>query len=169
MMGRLFIFFFGFLICQLAPAQYLIQSANSDELVEKLNPNSSGMRMRGMRNLTPEAKESPSVDLSIQFEFNSAKLLPESKPLLQNLAKAINSSQLKSYTFLVEGHTDIIGTAEYNQNLSIQRAITVSNYLASLGVSKGRLKAVGKGSNELLMPERPDAPENRRVKIIVNT
>ena len=168
-MSKLALFFLALVICQIAPAQYLIQSANSDELVEKLNPNSSGMRMRGMRNLTPEAKEAPSVDLLIQFEFNSAKLLPESRPLLENLAKAINSSQLKNYSFVVEGHTDIIGTTEYNKNLSVQRALAVSGYLSSLGVSKNRLKAIGKGSSDLLIPDKPDAPENRRVKIIVNT
>jgi len=169
MINKIFFIFFSLLICQASTAQTLIQSASSDELVERLNPNPSGMRMRGMRNLTPEPKEIPSVDLSIQFEFNSAKLMPDSKPLLENLAKAINSSQLKNYSFLVEGHTDIIGTPEYNKNLSVQRALAVSNFLSTLGVSKSRLKAVGKGSNDLLIPDKPDASENRRVKIIVNT
>lgn len=169
MINKLIFIFASFFLCQFSSAQALIQSASSDELVEKLSPNVSGMRLRGMRNLTPEAKDAPSVDLSIQFEFNSAQLMPESKPLLGNLAKAINSAQLKNYSFLVEGHTDIIGTPEYNQNLSIQRANAVLNYLSGLGVSKARLKAIGKGSIDLLVPDKPDAPENRRVKIIVNS
>jgi outer membrane protein OmpA-like peptidoglycan-associated protein len=155
-----------------AYAQSPIQAASSDELVEKLTPNSSGMRTRGMRNLTPEEKAIeaiPSVDLSIQFEFDSAKLLPESKPLLNNLAKAINSDNLKSYTFLVEGHTDAVGSAEYNQRLSNQRALAVASYLSTLGVSRARLKTFGKGSNELLFPDKPDSAENRRVKIILNS
>ena len=50
-----------------------------------------------MRNLVPEVKEKPSVDLVIQFEFDSAKLLSTSKPLLINLSKAINSDSLKTY------------------------------------------------------------------------
>jgi hypothetical protein len=153
-------------------AQFLIQAASSDELVEKLTPNSSGMRTRGMRNLTPEekAKEAtPSVDLLIQFEFDSSKLLPESKPLLNNLARAINNDKLKSYSFLVEGHTDAIGNSDYNNHLSSQRALAVEKYLSTLGVSKSRLKAIGKGSSDLLVPAKPDAAENRRVKIIVNT
>ena len=150
-------------------AQAPMRSATSEELIQKLEPSSPTMRTRGMRNLTPEAREKPNVDLSIQFEFDSAKLLPESRPLLDNLAKAINSDKLRGFTFVVEGHTDIVGSTEYNQKLSDQRALSVLAYLASKGVSKERLKALGKGSTELLMPDKPDAAENRRVRIILNS
>ena len=157
------------LIAGYVHCQSVIQSANSDELIEQLNPNSSLGRTRGFRNLTPEVREKPSVDLSIQFEFDSAKLLPESKPLLDSLAKAINSDKLKGYAFVIEGHTDNVGTLGYNQNLSSRRAASVLNYLSSVGVNKTRLKAIGKGSSDLLLPDRPDASENRRVKIILNS
>jgi outer membrane protein OmpA-like peptidoglycan-associated protein len=150
-------------------AQAPMRSATSEELIQKLEPSSPTMRTRGMRNLTPEAREKPNVDLSIQFEFDSAKLLPESRPLLDNLAKAINSDKLRGFTFVVEGHTDIVGSAEYNQKLSDARALSVLAYLASKGVPKERLKALGKGSTELLMPDKPDAAENRRVRIILNS
>jgi len=169
---RFFIIFITCFISSTTLAQSVIQAASSEELVEKLTPNTSGMRMRGMRNLTPEekAKETkPSVDLSIEFEFDSAKLLPESKPLLNNLAKAINNEKLKNYTFSVEGHTDAIGSADYNQNLSNQRALSVAHYLSTLGVNKSRLKTIGKGSRELLFPDKPDSAENRRVKIALNS
>ena len=109
-----------------------MRSATSEELIQKLEPSSPPLLTRGMRNLTPEARQKPNVDLSIQFEFDSAKLLPESRPLLDNLAKAINSDKLRGFTFVVEGHTDIVGSAEYNQKLSDQRALSVLTYLASL-------------------------------------
>jgi len=150
-------------------AQTPMRSATSEELIQKLEPSSPPLLTRGMRNLTPEARQKPNVDLSIQFEFDSAKLLPESRPLLDNLAKAINSDKLRGFTFVVEGHTDIVGSTEYNQKLSDQRALSVLAYLASKGVSKERLKALGKGSTELLMPDKPDAAENRRVRIILNS
>ena len=150
-------------------AQVPMRSATSEELIQKLDPSSPPLLTRGMRNLTPEAREKPNVDLSIQFEFDSAKLLPESRPLLDNLAKAINSDKLRGFTFVVEGHTDIVGSADYNQKLSNQRALSVLAYLASKGVSKERLKTLGKGSTELLMPDKPDAAENRRVRIILNS
>ena len=159
----------GFFLINTSYAQAPMRSATSEELIQKLDPNSPPLRTRGFRNLTPEAREKPTVDLSIQFEFDSARLLPESRPLLDNLAKAINSDKLRGFTFVVEGHTDIVGSADYNQKLSDQRAMSVLAYLASKGVSKERLKSLGKGSTELLMPDKPDAAENRRVRIILNS
>ena len=160
---------FSFFLMSTGYAQAPMRSATSEELIQKLEPSSPPLLTRGMRNLTPEARQKPNVDLSIQFEFDSAKLLPESRPLLDNLAKAINSDKLRGFTFVVEGHTDIVGSADYNQKLSNQRALSVLAYLASKGVSKERLKALGKGSTELLMPDKPDAAENRRVRIILNS
>ena len=155
-------------LTSVATAQTVLRSASSDELIEKLNPNPP--KTRGMRNLTPEIREKPTVDLSIQFEFDSAKILPESKPLFDNLAKAINSNELRGFAFMVEGYTDGVGLPAYNLRLSDQRATAVFNYLTSTGaVSRARLKAIGKGSNDLLVPDKPDAAENRRVRITLNS
>ncbi len=149
-------------------AQTPLQSASPDELIDKLKPSNSEStsRTRSMRNLVPEVREKPSVDLVIQFEFDSARLLPESKPLLMNLSKAINSDSLKTYIFIVEGHADGVGSSDYNLRLSRQRADSVLKFLTEQGVDKKRLKAIGKGSSQLLLPDRPDAEENRRVRII---
>jgi outer membrane protein OmpA-like peptidoglycan-associated protein len=177
-MIKLALIFFSFSIISASYAQAPIRSATSEELIQKLEPSSPPILTRGMRNLTPEVRQKPNVDLSIQkpnidlsiqFEFDSAKLLPESRPLLDNLAKAINSDKLRDFMFIVEGHTDITGRAEYNQKLSDQRAKSVLAYLTSKGVSKDRLKSLGKGSTELLTPDKPDAAENRRVRIILNS
>ena len=168
-MLRFSLMLFSFFLVGTGYAQAPMRSATSEELIQKLDPSSPPLLTRGMRNLTPEAREKPNVDLSIQFEFDSAKLLPESRPLLDNLAKAINSDKLRGFTFILEGHTDIVGSADYNQKLSNQRALSVLAYLTSKGVSKERLKALGKGSTELLMPDKPDAAENRRVRIILNS
>ena len=168
-MLRFSLMLFSFFLVGTGYAQAPMRSATSEELIQKLDPSSPPLLTRGMRNLTPEVREKPNVDLSIQFEFDSAKVLPESRPLLDNLAKAINSDKLRGFTFVVEGHTDIVGSADYNQKLSNQRALSVLAYLASKGVSKERLKALGKGSTELLMPDKPDAAENRRVRIILNS
>ena len=168
-MLKFLLILFSVFVIGVSYAQVPMRSATSEELIQKLDPSSPPLLTRGMRNLTPEVREKPNVDLSIQFEFDSAKVLPESRPLLDNLAKAINSDKLRGFTFVVEGHTDIVGSADYNQKLSNQRALSVLAYLASKGVSKERLKALGKGSTELLMPDKPDAAENRRVRIILNS
>jgi outer membrane protein OmpA-like peptidoglycan-associated protein len=83
------------------------------------------------------------------------------------VAKALQSDKLAGFSFSVEGHADPRGSAELNQRLSEARAQSVVAQLVSAhGIDNGRLSPVGKGSTELLNPERPDAPENRRVTIV---
>jgi outer membrane protein OmpA-like peptidoglycan-associated protein len=115
---------------------------------------------------TPTAPEAPrSVDLVINFNFDSASLQPASKPLLDVLAIALSSDKLKTIRFKVEGHTDANGQQAYNQQLSSRRAESVVSYLTEKGVPKDRMLPEGKGFSELLYPEKPTAMENRRVRI----
>ena len=102
----------------------------------------------------------------VNFDFDSAKLQSNSRPLLENLARAMNNERLAAIRFKVEGHTDGKGTARYNDELSARRAQAVAEFLASHGVGASRLEAQGKGFSELLNKERPDAAENRRVRIV---
>ena len=150
-------------------------------------PNSPPMRTRGLRNLsvkaaqTPEGEAAlaaaqetapaeppprPSLSLLIQFDFNSAKIRPESQPALQNLATALQSKELAEANFAVEGHTDAKGSNDYNLKLSQSRADAVQKFLASQGVPTARLVTAGKGATELANPNDPLAAENRRVRIV---
>ena len=139
-----------------------VKSATSDELIEKLAVPYANTRSLTARNLEPQPR---SLDLVIQFEFDSAKLKSESKPLLDNLSTALKSDRLKSIQFKVEGHTDAKGTEAYNQALSLKRANAVVEYMTQQGIEAERLRAEGKGFAELLVPEKPLAMENRRVRI----
>ena len=139
-----------------------LDKASTHELIEKLTPPAAGTR--SLRNLTPKPV---TVDLSVQFDFDSARLLPASKPLLDNLASAMNSERLSTLHFRVEGHTDAKGRADYNLQLSKRRAQAVLEYLTQQQVASVRLQAEGLGSTQLLLPERPEAGENRRVRITV--
>lgn len=141
----------------------LVKEASKDDLIEKLTPPAPLTRSLG-RNITPKAV---AVDLSVNFDFDSANLQPSSKPLLDNLASAMNSDRLRDLKFRIEGHTDAKGKAEYNQDLSARRALSVQNYLIGQSVSQERLQAEGKGFSELLLPEKPLASENRRVRITI--
>ena len=160
----------SFLLCALplvSISQTPLRSASTNELIERLTP--SPMQTRGLRNLSPESREKPSIDLSIQFEFDSSKIASESKPLLDSLALAMNSYELKGFSFMVTGYTDGVGLPAYNQRLSEQRAQAVLNYLATIDhVNRNRLTAVGRGSKDLLFPDSPDAAENRRVRIAID-
>ena len=135
-------------------------SASVDKLVEQLTPDAP--KTRSLRNLTVAPK---SVDLVIQFDFDSAKLQEASKPLLDNLASAMVNDRLIGLKFSVEGHTDAKGTESYNMSLSQKRAQSVVEYLTLKGIEPARLTGVGKGFSELLYPDRPQAAENRRVKV----
>lgn len=112
------------------------------------------------------ASEPPSLSLAIPFELNSARLRPESGPLLGDLVAAMLSPELREHRFLIEGHTDASGHPAANQRLSLQRAQEVRLYLVTLGVAPERLRAVGRGASEPVNAADPHAPENRRVRVV---
>lgn len=167
---KLILLFFSMGCMGYVHSQVPIQSISNEELLEKLTPRASQKTRSLSRSLVKDGQQSsPAVDLVIHFEFGSAKLLDESKPLLNKLAIVMNSESLIPYTFNIEGHTDSIGSDAINQQLSEQRSEAVINYLASRGVSKNRLIGIGKGSSSPLIQDKPDSYENRRVRIVVNS
>lgn len=82
---------------------------------------------------------------NVLFEYNSDKLTAESMATLDNIAPLLTSKNIKNPHWLVEGHTDNVGSQNYNLPLSEKRANSVKNYLVSKGVSSSILKAVGFG------------------------
>lgn len=156
-----------------SPHSLLLAQAtpSAADMVEQLKPQPSAPKTRSLRNLTVEAATNadapkPSLSLLIQFDFNSAKVKPESHQALLNLAQALQSKELKESKFAVEGHTDAKGRADYNFKLSEQRAHAVSAVLAGHGVEIARLAPVGKGANDPANTADPLAAENRRVRVI---
>jgi outer membrane protein OmpA-like peptidoglycan-associated protein len=69
------------------------------------------------------------VGAMIQFDYNSAAIKPESLPLLREYGKAFVA--LKDAQFVIAGHTDAIGSEEFNLDLSRQRAEAIRQFLAS--------------------------------------
>ena len=140
------------------------QKSMADVLVEKLAPADDQPKTRSMgnRNIVVKPK---SVDLVIQFDLDSAKLKNESRPLLDDLVSAMKNERLANMKFKVEGHTDKQGSEQHNMKLSQNRADSVISYITSNGVESDRLTGEGKGFSELLLPEKPKASENRRVRI----
>jgi outer membrane protein OmpA-like peptidoglycan-associated protein len=112
----------------------------------------------------------PSISVqTIQFEFSSAKLKPESIETLRNLGDALNQGLSDQKLFLIEGHTDAAGARAYNLELSRLRAEAVKDFLVNtMGVSPSRLTALGKGSADPINSRNPYAAENRRVVVINN-
>ena len=134
------------------------------ELVEALSPAPQGT-IRGLWAGSGTASR-PAVDLEVRFEFDSATLTPMARAVLDNLATAL-ITDLASYRFVLEGHTDAVGDDRYNLGLSQRRAQAVWAYLHDLYRVEGeRITAVGKGERELLLPDQPEAAPNRRVRVI---
>jgi outer membrane protein OmpA-like peptidoglycan-associated protein len=105
------------------------------------------------------------IDLNIPFELNSAVLQPRAVAQLEQLDAALESAALGGSRFVIAGHTDSSGDADYNQRLSIRRAEAVRQYLVSHGVSAQRLEVAGFGKDQPLTPEDPGNALNRRVEI----
>ncbi len=117
----------------------------------------------------PADSGGPSVNLTVNFPNGSADLTPEAMASLDALGKALASSDLANYRFRIEGHTDTVGSPEYNRALSERRAEAVVSYIESkYGVAASRLQAVGMGEQGLLVSTPPQTPEprNRRVQVI---
>jgi len=109
----------------------------------------------------------PPVHYLLYFKLDSAELLPDSRLLLPVIAKAIkerNPAQLS-----VVGHTDTMGTIEYNQRLGLLRARTVAELLVSHGASPARIETTSRGNTDLLVitPDQTLEPRNRRAEVTI--
>lgn len=121
----------------------------------------------GIGDIVETLSHSNFIDLKVEFEFDSSKLLPEARKTLDTLARAFSSDQLMGLNFTLEGHTDAVGTDEYNQELSERRAAVVKTYLINmLGMDKNKLTSAGYGESQLLDTENPYSGVNRRVRVV---
>lgn len=105
-----------------------------------------------------------SLSLPVQFAFDSAEILPAARHQLDSLAQGI-AMLPATQSVLIEGHTDAVGTEEYNEQLSQRRAFAVKRYLVvAHQIDPARLRAVGMGEFAPLDGRDPNAAENRRVQ-----
>ena len=119
----------------------------------------------------PEAQQQAglSINLTVNFLTGSAELTPDAVKQLDELGRALSSDVLIGSRFRVEGHTDTVGSRDYNRALSKKRAEAVVTYITSkFTVGVDRLQAVGMGAEQLLVgtPDQTSEPRNRRVQIV---
>lgn len=100
----------------------------------------------------------------IFFESGKAELLPESFSALDNLAWELK--QLQNVRIEISGHTDNVGNAEKNKELSRERAKAVYNYLISRSIDKSMLSYSGKGETKPIAQNTSESgrSKNRRVE-----
>ena len=107
------------------------------------------------------------VNLTITFEYGSDQLTPAGQKQLDELGVALQDPSLKSFRFMIVGHTDGAGSEAYNQQLSERRAAAVKAYLVGKRqIEEARLATVGFGKSKPLDAANPMSAENRRVEIV---
>ena len=103
----------------------------------------------------------------ILFQFDSYRLTPEAQRTIGEIGGVLKTVEHR--TIAVEGHTDAIGTVDYNKKLSLSRARSVADELSSEGVSRGRMTIEGYGEGSpIATNNNPEGrARNRRVEVIV--
>jgi outer membrane protein OmpA-like peptidoglycan-associated protein len=101
------------------------------------------------------------VPTMINFDFNSSELDAEAQAILRQQAAWIR--QFPEVRFRVYGHTDLVGSAAFNQALGLRRAQAAVRFLESQGISRSRLEAVASfGKTRPLVNTTAPNRENRR-------
>jgi outer membrane protein OmpA-like peptidoglycan-associated protein len=105
------------------------------------------------------------IEGDVAFDFDSDRIRPEFYPELDRIAAALRENPAEQLALV--GHTDAIGTEQYNEGLSQRRAQSVAEYLQQAGVPSGRLVTSGAGENQpIATNETPEGrAQNRRVEI----
>ena len=131
---------------------------------EKEEARRAGLELKSVMDMASSRQLPP-----VEFESGSDRLLESSRPLLDRVADVLlKHNHLK---LIVSGHTDDVGSDEYNEDLSLRRAGAVKMYLATKGVYPDSVHVYGYGKK---MPVVNDtSPQgralNRRVEFRITT
>ena len=100
------------------------------------------------------------------FDFNSDRIRGEARRNLDVLAQSLD--KYPDSDLMIVGHTDAIGSEDYNQDLSIRRAESAARYLESAGVNT-RIQTRGRGETEPIASNETDEgrSRNRRVEVAI--
>ena len=158
----------GMLTAGAASAQQEVQifegaPPSAEAMADMLYPEQP--KTRGIVLTNQPAPEPMSFGFLIQFGFDSADVLPESRSYLDEVAAMLALDKMDGKAITVEGHADAVGGDAYNLDLSRRRAEAVSRYLVEAHqVDPSRVRTVGKGESEPLSGKAPTDPMNRRVQ-----
>lgn len=157
----------------------VVKSAQSERVINKAY---GAVRIEGMRqadlNLdeaqireifgpTIEALPGTPASFTLYFLEGKDELTAESKAQLEEVLAELKRRPLPD--IVVIGHTDSVGSLEFNDQLSRARADRMREMLIQMGLPADRIQAAGRGKRELLVPtdDNVSEPRNRRVEINV--
>ncbi|WP_121632303.1 OmpA family protein [Tropicibacter alexandrii] len=137
----------------------------------------NGLRLTGARDryyaenpflLDWERRFGESLNVSVEFASGKADLRPSGFPLLDEAAAALTGEDAEKYVFMIEGHTDSVGSDAINMPLSRDRAASVERYfIEQAGLDPARLQTQGYGPRNPRATNETQAGRqtNRRVEI----
>jgi outer membrane protein OmpA-like peptidoglycan-associated protein len=113
----------------------------------------------------PPAEPETPREFIVFFGHNETNLTPEAQEVVRQAAEA--AKLLGAVTLSLVGHADRSGSDEYNEALSLKRAVSVKTALIKEGVAENKISASGKGEGDPLVPTADGVrePQNRRVHI----
>ena len=127
----------------------------------------SGPEVRAIAGPALAALPKPPAQFILYFEHDSVDLTPASRAVVEKVIGRIRARAPVDVS--VVGHTDTVGTKEYNYSLSMKRARTVASILTGKGIDPSVLEITSHGKDNPLVPTGDQVPEprNRRVEITV--
>lgn len=124
---------------------------------------SDGMIMRSI-SFVPHT-QNPAIGLPIKFGFDSAQILEQSIPFVDEIGRMLNLPDYANNKLVIEGHTDSRGSEQYNRSLSKRRANAVKHYLMETHrIASNQLVVTGLGESRPLSGISTHSSINRRVQ-----
>ena len=117
----------------------------------------------------PVMRRQPIAFEDVHFDFDRSTLKPEAIAILDRAVMTLQANS--TLTVTIEGHTDSVGTAEYNLSLGERRANAVRDYLLNRGIAANRMRTVSYGEERPIASNDNDAGRamNRRAHIVEMT
>ena len=150
------------------------QAAQARASAEQAERDKEALRakLREQLNLILETRETARgliVNVSdVLFDFDSANLKPGAREKLARVAGILQA--YPGLQMAIEGHTDNVGSDEYNQRLSERRAVSVRSYLVQNGIPESTVTALGFGESQPVATNASSTgrQQNRRVELVVS-
>jgi OOP family OmpA-OmpF porin len=120
----------------------------------------------------PAAKPAPAsvrqavvIQADALFDFDKSVLRPDGRKNIDDAVAKLRGTDLE--LVIATGHTDSVGTEQYNQGLSERRAAAVKEYLVSKGIPAAKITTIGKGETQPVATNKTSEgrQKNRRVDI----
>lgn len=106
---------------------------------------------------------------NLTFQTNKSIIEPTSYPFLDEIVSVMKQPEASTWTISIVGHTDNVGSREYNQKLSVSRANAVKRYLMEKGVAEARISTTGFGEDKPIADNKTEEgrKSNRRVEFTI--